>query len=66
MPFVTRAETRALFDVFQKYATHTLNDERYMTAHDFVVSYLGLLQPDNFNDTTMNILAGIADTTKDG
>lgn len=63
---MARAESQALFDIFQKYATVAVKDERYMTAYDFVVKYLGLLKEDNYNEQTMKVLAGIADSNKDG
>lgn len=40
--------------------------EHYMTAKDFVQNYLGLHTQPNHNPKTVQLIAGVADTTKDG
>lgn len=37
-----------------------------MTANDFVRKYLGLFPAENFNKESVELLAGIVDTSKDG
>lgn len=37
-----------------------------MTAHDFIVNYLGLLEEKDYNQDTARLLTGIVDTSKDG
>lgn len=40
--------------------------ERYMTPSDFVQKYLGLHTQPHHNPDTVQLIAGVADTTKDG
>lgn len=40
--------------------------ERFMTPSDFVQKYLGLHTQIHHNPKTVQLLAGVADTTKDG
>uniref|UniRef100_A0AAY4ERX9 EF-hand domain-containing protein n=1 Tax=Denticeps clupeoides TaxID=299321 RepID=A0AAY4ERX9_9TELE len=40
--------------------------ERYMTPSDFVQKYLGLHTQPHHNPKTVQLIAGVADTTKDG
>lgn len=49
-----------------QYASVVDDGERYMTPRDFVQSYLGLHTQPQFNPKTVDLLAGVADTTKDG
>ncbi|KAF5905853.1 calcium-binding mitochondrial carrier protein Aralar1-like, partial [Clarias magur] len=50
-----------------KYASVVDKDgEHYMTPKDFVQNYLGLHTQPNHNEKTIQLLAGVADTTKDG
>lgn len=49
-----------------QYASVVDDGERYMTPRDFVQSYLGLHAQPQFNPKTVDLLAGVADTTKDG
>lgn len=49
-----------------QYASVVEDGERYMTPGDFVQSYLGLHAQPEFNPRTVDLLAGVADTTKDG
>lgn len=49
-----------------QYATQEKNGERFMTASDFVRSYLGLYTDADYNPDSVNLLAGIVDTSKDG
>ncbi|XP_056315367.1 calcium-binding mitochondrial carrier protein Aralar1 [Danio aesculapii] len=62
-----RADPNDLKVIFQKYASVVDKDgERYMTPIDFVQRYLGLHTQLHFNPKTVHLLAGVADTTKDG
>ncbi|XP_022193293.2 LOW QUALITY PROTEIN: calcium-binding mitochondrial carrier protein Aralar1 [Nilaparvata lugens] len=61
-----RANTEQLQKIFNKYAHIEHNGERYMSAKDFVQGYLGLLPDPNSNETSIKLLAGIVDTSKDG
>ncbi|XP_055923163.1 calcium-binding mitochondrial carrier protein Aralar1 isoform X2 [Eupeodes corollae] len=61
-----RASTDKLKDVFLKYASKQKDGEAYMTSEDFVRKYLGLFTDAAFNDESVRLLAGIADTSKDG
>ncbi|XP_058443144.1 calcium-binding mitochondrial carrier protein Aralar1 isoform X1 [Malaya genurostris] len=57
-----RATTDKLREIFSKYATHEVNGELFMTAEDFVWSFLG----QSYNEASVKLLASIADTSKDG
>lgn len=62
-----RADPNELKVIFQKYASVVEKDgERYMTPNDFVQKYLGLHTQLHYNPKTVQLLAGVADTTKDG
>ncbi|KAL7730451.1 hypothetical protein ACLKA6_016674 [Drosophila palustris] len=61
-----RAGTDKLREVFQKYASLQKDGEHYMTSEDFVRKFLGLFTEAAFNDESVRLLAGIADTSKDG
>uniref|UniRef100_A0A672JK68 Calcium-binding mitochondrial carrier protein Aralar1-like n=1 Tax=Salarias fasciatus TaxID=181472 RepID=A0A672JK68_SALFA len=49
-----------------QYASVVEDGERYMTPKDFVQSYLGLHTQPLHNPKTVDLIAGVADTTKDG
>ncbi|KAK2858237.1 hypothetical protein Q7C36_006156 [Tachysurus vachellii] len=62
-----RADPNELKSIFQKYASVVDKDgERFMTPTDFVQKYLGLHTQIHHNPKTVQLLAGVADTTKDG
>uniref|UniRef100_A0ACB8G193 Uncharacterized protein n=1 Tax=Sphaerodactylus townsendi TaxID=933632 RepID=A0ACB8G193_9SAUR len=48
------------------YASVEHEGERYMTPGDFVQRYLGLYTDPHYNPKTVQLLAGVADQTKDG
>lgn len=54
------------FFTILQYASQEKNGERFMTSSDFVRSYLGLYKDANYNPDSVNLLAGIVDTSKDG
>ncbi|XP_011153052.1 calcium-binding mitochondrial carrier protein Aralar1 isoform X4 [Harpegnathos saltator] len=64
--YLKRANTERLHEIFNQYATQEKNGERFMTASDFVRSYLGLYTDADYNPDSVNLLAGIVDTSKDG
>ncbi|XP_060732508.1 electrogenic aspartate/glutamate antiporter SLC25A12, mitochondrial-like [Tachysurus vachellii] len=62
-----RANPNELKEIFLKHATVVDKDgEYYMTPEDFVQNYLGLHTQPNHNPKTVQLIAGVADTTKDG
>ncbi|XP_038576421.1 calcium-binding mitochondrial carrier protein Aralar1-like [Micropterus salmoides] len=61
-----RADPNDLKAIFLKYASVVQDGEHYMTPNDFVQSYLGLHAQPQYNPKTVELIAGVADTTKDG
>ncbi|XP_060910425.1 electrogenic aspartate/glutamate antiporter SLC25A12, mitochondrial-like [Labrus mixtus] len=61
-----RADPHDLKNIFLKYASVVDDGEHYMTPRDFVQSYLGLHSQPQHNPKTVELIAGVADTTKDG
>ncbi|NXG70807.1 CMC1 protein, partial [Baryphthengus martii] len=49
-----------------QYASVEKDGEHYMTPEDFVQKYLGLYTDPRYNPKTVQLLAGVADQTKDG
>ncbi|XP_014601867.1 PREDICTED: calcium-binding mitochondrial carrier protein Aralar1 isoform X4 [Polistes canadensis] len=64
--YLKRANSDRLYEIFNQYATQEKNGERFMTPSDFVRSYLGLYTDADYNPDSVNLLAGIVDTSKDG
>ncbi|XP_022645155.1 calcium-binding mitochondrial carrier protein Aralar1-like isoform X2 [Varroa jacobsoni] len=64
--YIRRADSNRLRDIFNKYASVEQKGERYMTANDFVVRYLGFLPESNANPKSLTLLGNILDTSKDG
>uniref|UniRef100_A0A8C3FGM7 Solute carrier family 25 member 12 n=1 Tax=Chrysemys picta bellii TaxID=8478 RepID=A0A8C3FGM7_CHRPI len=52
--------------IWVNYTTVEKDGEHYMTPGDFVQRYLGLYTDPNYNPETLQLLAGVADQTKDG
>ncbi|NXP43799.1 CMC1 protein, partial [Heliornis fulica] len=61
-----RADPAELRNVFLQYASVEKDGEHYMTPEDFVQKYLGLYTDPRYNPKTVQLLAGVADQTKDG
>lgn len=65
-----RATKAVVLDVFcfsPQYASVADKDgERFMTPGDFVQKYLGLHTQIHHNPKTVQLIAAVADTTKDG
>ncbi|XP_017756276.1 PREDICTED: calcium-binding mitochondrial carrier protein Aralar1 isoform X6 [Eufriesea mexicana] len=64
--YLKRANNERLHEIFNQYASQEKNGERFMTSSDFVRSYLGLYTNPDYNPDSVNLLAGIVDTSKDG
>ncbi|XP_029874702.1 calcium-binding mitochondrial carrier protein Aralar1 [Aquila chrysaetos chrysaetos] len=61
-----RADPAELRNIFLQYASVEKDGEHYMTPEDFVQKYLGLYTDPRYNPKTVQLLAGVADQTKDG
>lgn len=66
MPSTKRADPAELRSIFLQYASVEKDGEHYMTPEDFVQKYLGLYTDPRYNPKTVQLLAGVADQTKDG
>lgn len=64
--YLKRANPSALHDIFCKYASVEKNGEKFMTAEDFVLKFLGYNKLNVSNPEYVNLLAAIVDTSKDG
>uniref|UniRef100_A0AAY4ESX1 EF-hand domain-containing protein n=1 Tax=Denticeps clupeoides TaxID=299321 RepID=A0AAY4ESX1_9TELE len=53
-------------NIFMHASATDAEGERYMTPSDFVQKYLGLHTQPHHNPKTVQLIAGVADTTKDG
>jgi solute carrier family 25 aspartate/glutamate transporter 12/13 len=63
---IKRADPETLQEVFLKYASIEKNGEHFMSDTDFIRRFLGLMNEDNYNCSTVKLLANVVDTTKDG
>lgn len=61
-----RANPDGLKQIFNKYASIEKDGEKYMTPEDFVIKYLGFFEHENYNTESVQLLAAIVDTSKDG
>ncbi|KAM6986943.1 electrogenic aspartate/glutamate antiporter SLC25A12, mitochondrial-like [Aplochiton taeniatus] len=61
-----RADPHDLKNIFLKYASVYEDEEHFMTPRDFVQNFLGLHTQPQHNPKTVQLIAGVADTTKDG
>uniref|UniRef100_A0A8C9HB32 Uncharacterized protein n=1 Tax=Piliocolobus tephrosceles TaxID=591936 RepID=A0A8C9HB32_9PRIM len=61
-----RGDPHELKNIFLQYATTEVDGEHYMTLEDFVQHYHGLYNDPNSNPKIVQLLAGVADQTKDG
>ncbi|KAL3280238.1 hypothetical protein HHI36_017734 [Cryptolaemus montrouzieri] len=64
--YLKRANPTSLHDIFQKYASVEKNGEKFMTSEDFVIRFLGIFDEKSFSKESVNLLAAIVDTSKDG
>ncbi|EDO42462.1 predicted protein [Nematostella vectensis] len=63
---VKPADTALLRRIFNKYASHEEEGQKYMTAKNLIRDYLGMQRIEEYNETTLELLAGVVDQTKDG
>uniref|UniRef100_A0A2K5K361 EF-hand domain-containing protein n=1 Tax=Colobus angolensis palliatus TaxID=336983 RepID=A0A2K5K361_COLAP len=61
-----RGDPHELRNIFLQYASTEVDGEHYMTLEDFVQHSLGLYNDPNSNPKIVQLLAGVADQTKDG
>ncbi|XP_069717238.1 electrogenic aspartate/glutamate antiporter SLC25A12, mitochondrial [Phaenicophaeus curvirostris] len=61
-----RADPAELRSIFLQYASVEKDGEHFMSPEDFVQRYLGLYTDPRYNPKTVQLLAGVADQTKDG
>ncbi|XP_076455982.1 electrogenic aspartate/glutamate antiporter SLC25A13, mitochondrial-like isoform X2 [Babylonia areolata] len=62
---VKRADMEDLREVFNKFASKEVGGERFMTYSDFVLHYLQILNKDNYDEYTLNIMGSTVDTSRD-
>nr|CAB3266167.1 calcium-binding mitochondrial carrier protein Aralar1-like [Phallusia mammillata] len=58
--------TQKLKEVFLKYTSVEKGNERFMSPNDFIRSFLLMFPEKNFNQSTVNNLAAVVDSTGDG
>lgn len=63
---LNQADPNQLRAIFNKYASVEKDGERYMTPENLIRDYLGMQKVEEYNKTTLTLLAGCADQTKDG
>ena len=61
-----RADSDSLKVIFDKYASASVEGEKYMTDEDFVVRFLRLFPESDYNKESASLLCGILDQSKDG
>ena len=49
-----------------QYASVEKDGQKYMTSSDLIRKYILMFQHENYNEDTINLLAGVADSTGDG
>jgi len=64
--YIKRADTNSLKNIFEKYASITVDGVKYMTDEDFVINYLNLLPTQNYNKESLACLLGVLDQSKEG
>lgn len=50
---------------FLQYASVAEGEEKFMTYSDFIQKYLGLLDPSNYNEYTLQLFGSSVDTSRD-
>ncbi len=63
---VELADDEQLKEIFNKYAKHTVLEQKAIKSEDLIQKYLGLMSETNFNEKTLKILANSVDLNKDG
>ncbi|XP_023349419.1 calcium-binding mitochondrial carrier protein Aralar1 [Eurytemora carolleeae] len=64
--YIKRASTGELKEIFDKYASLTVEGDKFMTDEDFVIRYLGLLPEKDYNKESLHLLCGVLDQSKEG
>jgi len=64
--YLQRANSERLHNVFNKYASATVDGVNYMSDVDFIRNFLGMYPHSNYNKKSVRLMAGIIDTSKDG
>ncbi|XP_076820244.1 electrogenic aspartate/glutamate antiporter SLC25A12, mitochondrial-like [Clavelina lepadiformis] len=59
-------DSHQLRNIFLKYASVERKNEHFMTSSDFIRSYLLMMQQENYNKETTDLLAAVVDSTGDG
>ncbi|KAH9514273.1 hypothetical protein Btru_028563 [Bulinus truncatus] len=62
---IKRADSDELRAVFEKYASKTVQGEKYMSYSDFVLNYLQLLDAENYDTYTHKVFGSCVDTSRD-
>ncbi|XP_031574547.1 calcium-binding mitochondrial carrier protein Aralar1-like [Actinia tenebrosa] len=63
---VRPADPKELQRIFNKYATVEQDGQKYMTPENLIRDYLGMQKIQEYDETTLSLLAGVVDQTKDG
>lgn len=64
---VERADETHLQNIFNKYATQTIHNQKAIKSEDLITKYLGLFSDNkNINEKTLKIFANMVDLDKDG
>ena len=63
---VELADDEHLKEIFNKYAKHSILEQKAIKSEDLVQKYLGLLAENDFDEQTLKILANSVDLNKDG
>ncbi|XP_053372526.1 electrogenic aspartate/glutamate antiporter SLC25A13, mitochondrial-like isoform X2 [Mercenaria mercenaria] len=61
-----RADSEHLRTIFNKYASVTEGDEKFMTYPDFIQRFLQLLDTKDYNEYTLQLFGSSIDTSRDG
>ena len=61
-----RSNLAQLKEIFNKFASKEHGNEKFMSPKDFICDYLELFPTENFNEQSVNLLASIVDSDKDG
>lgn len=63
---VEQADESKLKQVFEKYAHYTVYNQKAIKTEDFVQKYLGLMSEEDYNPSTLKLLANAVDLDKNG
>lgn len=63
---VEKADEKKLKQIFDKYAAHTIYNQKAIKTEDFIQKYLGLMSQKDYNPATLKLLANAVDLDKNG